>query len=243
MSVSKSMDFPNSKKLSYAEQVKNNQSNEFQDNSLLFLPVPGPQGPQGPKGEKGERGTQGEPGKPGKDGQKGDRGYSGKDGKSYATAYEQSFGWAKYDNKKDKRISLSADKGIDGWVNVYIDYPSGRSTSQFLSDSKIELYNPESRKINLKHLALGSQVEITYIFEVETFGNNTEVWARSFFPGSNSSVSSFVACLKYQYVYELYTTHKIFLSEESDRINGIVPQLRTDMESSAVMKSIIISVM
>lgn len=240
------MDFPSSKKSSYADQVKNSNPGDLQDNSLSFLPVPGPQGPQGPKGDKGERGAQGEAGIPGKDGQRGERGYPGKDGqdgKSYTTAYDQSFGWAKYDNKKENLISLNATKGVDGWVNVYINYPTGSANSQFLSNSKIELYNPESRKINLKHLDLGSQIEVTYIFEIETFGNNTEVWARSFLPGTNSSVSSFVASLKYQYTYELSTTHKIFLATEADRMGGIVPQLRTDMESSAVVKSIIVSVM
>ena len=53
MAVSKSMSFPNEKKLSYSDQVTINQGTVSPENTLQFLPVPGPMGPQGPKGEPG----------------------------------------------------------------------------------------------------------------------------------------------------------------------------------------------
>ena len=59
MAVSKAMDFPSSKKSSYAAQVEQSQSSPYQENTLSFLPVPGPQGPQGPTGKDGKDGNQG----------------------------------------------------------------------------------------------------------------------------------------------------------------------------------------
>ena len=75
MAVSKSMDFPGAKKSSYAAQVEQSQSSNYQENTLSFLPVPGPVGPQGPAGRDG------------KDGKPGDVGPEGPEGKNLIVIY------------------------------------------------------------------------------------------------------------------------------------------------------------
>ena len=86
MAASISMDFPGAKKSSYAAQVEQSQSLPYQENTLSFLPVPGPVGPQGPAGRDGKDGKEGPVGPEGKEGQKGPQGPSGKDGKSSVSA-------------------------------------------------------------------------------------------------------------------------------------------------------------
>ena len=54
MSVSKSMDFPGSKKSSYAAQVAQSTGVTIEP-SVGYIPVPGPQGPTGNPGPKGEK--------------------------------------------------------------------------------------------------------------------------------------------------------------------------------------------
>ena len=65
---------------------------------------------------------------------------------------------------------------------------------------------------------------------------------RSNFITSKEYVSSFVATLKYQYTYELNTTHHLFLDKDINKVSGIVPQIRTDMDATCKIKSIYISV-
>ena len=48
--------------------------------------------------------------------------------------------------------------------------------------------------------------------------------------------------LKYQYTYEMSVTQAVFIENESDKTSGAVPQLRTDMDALARLKSIHISV-
>ncbi len=74
--MSKSMDFPSSKKSSYAAQVVETQTTNA-DVLINYVPVPGPMGPQGPAGVPG---PQGPAGKDGIQGPKGERGTPGKDG-------------------------------------------------------------------------------------------------------------------------------------------------------------------
>ena len=88
MAVSKSMDFPSGKKSSYAAQVEQSQASPYQDNSLSFIPVPGPEGPVGPAGKDGS------PGPEGKMGPQGPAGPTGKDGKSSISSSGQQPGWA-----------------------------------------------------------------------------------------------------------------------------------------------------
>ena len=241
MSVSKSMDFPGAKKSGYASQVKQSQETSL-NNELSFLPVPGPQGPQGPKGDKGDPGIPGTPGKDGERGPKGEKGAAGKDGNSYDPVYKQEVGWASYVNSKLENFSLGADKGDDGWVSVYISELDKKTNRLYLPKGSTELYNKETRRVNLRPLALGSQLDVTYNFSLTTFSNNTEVWVRSFMGDSENSVSSFVASLKYQYDYELSTTHRIYLENDKQLAEGVVPQIRTDLAAMANLRSIVISV-
>ena len=77
MSVSKSMDFPASKKSGYAEIAQQSQTS---DPSISYIPVPGPQGIKGDPGSQGPRGDKGDKGEKGDPGPKGDPGKDGKSG-------------------------------------------------------------------------------------------------------------------------------------------------------------------
>lgn len=231
--TSKNIEFPKSNK-SYGSKIQ-----ESQDQVQQFFAVPGPAGPQGPAGpkgdpgQKGEKGDRGERGIPGKD---------GKDGKSYFPVYEQNAGWAVYFNKEQKPIKLGANEGQDGWVSIFVDAQGNNTNEKYLPADGVALYNPVSRRINLKQLKVGSQILITYNFEITTFNANTEIWARSLFVNSGTSNTSFVANFKYDYTYDLSVTHSMALSEEIDKIGGIVPQLRSDHPTIAAIKSILVSV-
>jgi hypothetical protein len=232
------MDFPVNKKTGYAAQVEQAQMSTVEP-GIVYLPVPGPQGPQGPKGEAGKPGKNGEPGKTG---DRGPQGVPGKEGKSYLPKYEQAAGWASYEDLNGKNFKLGFSNGVDGWVNVFVDPKSMNSYEKYLPEASASLYNPSSRRINLRHLNLGSQVQITYSFEVTTFSNNTEIWFRSIFPGSETNVTSFVANLKYQYTYELSATHNLVLKTEQDKNSGIIPQIRSDLDAVAKLKNIYVSI-
>lgn len=238
ISTSKNMDFPVSKK-AYASKVDQSQNIQQQP---TFLPVPGPQGPEGRPGQPGAIGPQGPKGDRGEPGPAGKDGRDGKDGKSYFPVYEQNAGWAIYFNKEQKQFKLGADQGEDGWVNVFVDGLGDSTNEKYLPKESVSLYNPNNKKINLKGLKLGSQLNITYSFEVVTFGPNTEIWARSLFHNSHDAVTSFVAILKYDYTYDFSITHNVFLTSEVDKIGGIIPQLRSDHTSIAKIKSIAVSV-
>lgn len=242
--MSKNMDFPSSKKSSYSQIAQQNLPTE---QLTSYIPVPGPQGPQGDpgaqgprglKGDKGDKGEQGPKGDPGKDGR---NGKDGKDGKSYLPVYNQDAGWARYVDPNPSQVPLGATRGVDGWVAFTIS-PGYGTNEKFLPRESVSLYNSNSKKINLKHLELGSQIEVTYNFKVETFSNNTELWARTFFPGTENTSTTLVGVLKYQYEYDISITHKVYLDNEIDRANGFVPQLRADMDSVAKLTSIEVSV-
>jgi hypothetical protein len=231
------MDFPTNKKDDYAAKVQESQSINTVASSS-FIPVPGP---QGEPGKQGRDGLAGPPGPPGPKGEKGDPGKSGKNGKSFSTVYDQEPGWASYEENENNFIKMGATRGIDGWVNVFISRNSNHE-ERFLPKNGVSLYNPETKRINLKNLKIGTQLEITYSFVVSTMYSNTEVWMRSFLPGTKSEITTFSASLKYQHEYEISETHNIFLNKESDKIAGIVPQIRTDMDAMARLKIIHISV-
>lgn len=238
--MSKNMDFPSSKKSSYSQITQQSFPSE---QSASYLPVPGPQGPkgdpgsQGPRGEKGERGEKGDPGPkgdPGKDGK------NGKDGKTYLPVYGQDAGWARYYSKDPEQTTLGATRGLDGWVSFSVSGSS--SLEKYLPRNSVSLYNENTKRLNFKNLELGSQVEITYNFEIETFSNNTELWCRTYFPGTQESVTSLIGVLKYQYTYDFSVTHKIYIDKDTYRVNGAVPQLRSDMDAIAKLLSVSISV-
>lgn len=234
MTTSKNIDFPKS---NYAQAVQKSQ----EVSEATFFAVPGPEGPRGVEGRPGPKGDRGEVGPKGEAGKYGKPGKDGLPGKSYFPKYEQNSGWAKYVNNPKKVTALGATRGIDGWVDLYVESSVG-ATETYLPENSVSLYNPESRKLNFKGLKLGSQVKIVYNFEVETFNTNTEIWFKTIFPDSGTEIMSYVASLKYQYSYELSTTHNFAIVNESDRASGAGIQVRSDMEASAKLKSIYISV-
>ncbi len=238
MAVSKSMDFPGSKKSSYAAQVVETKT-LGSDQLINYVPVPGP---MGLKGEQGHPGTPGPAGKDGIQGPKGERGLPGKDGESSLSSSGQQAGWASYFNLNKKPIKLGVNHGEDGWVKVWVDCKGSNTNQKYLPQECTSLWNAEQRMLNFHGLKVGSQVFVTYNFELTTESNNTEVWMRTFFPKSSTEISQFVASLKYQYVYNMYVTQHFFIEDSLMWNSGAVPQIRADYDSSVIMNSIYVSV-
>ena len=238
MAVSKSMEFPYKKP--YASKVNEQPVNENQS----FIPVPGPQGLPGSPGPKGDKGDPGERGPKGPKGDKGDPGKpgtNGKDGKSYFPVYMQNAGWAKYISASSKQRKIGATEGDDGWVGFWLETDNS-SIELYLPEDSVSLYNPNTRRINFKGLNIGAQVQISYRFEITTFSANTEVWCRSLSSNEESSVTSFIGNLKYEYSYDISVNHSVTVDSEATRIFGVLPQLRSDYPATAVLKSIYVSV-
>jgi hypothetical protein len=241
MAVSKSMDFPTSKKSSYAAQVEQSKAESVQENTLSFLPVPGPEGPQGPAGRDGKDGKKGDQGPVGPQGPKGERGNPGKDGESSLSSSGQQAGWASYANTKESEVRLGITKGDEGWVNVFLLSKENKN-EKYLPTGAVGFWNDNTRMINFRGLKQGSQVFITYNFELTTYNNNTEVWIRTFVPNTDRDLSQFVASLKYQHTYPISVTQQIFVEDEKVWANGAYPQIRTDYDASVIMKSIYVGV-
>lgn len=237
MAVSKSMDFPSSKKSTYAAQVVQSQPMSSEE-SISYIPVPGPQGPIGPQGLQGPKG---DPGKDGLPGPKGERGAAGKDGASSLSSSGQQAGWASYNNSKPVEFRLGATRGDDGWVSVYVESNQSDSKEIFIPKGCVSLWNNNSRSINFKGLRVGSQVFIKYEFELTTLSNNTELWVRTYFPKLDMDNAQFVASLKYQYTYNISTTQHFYVTDEI-WASGAIPQIRSDFDALLVMKSIYVSV-
>jgi len=241
MAISKSMDSP-VKKSNYSEQVTQSQ---FQENTLSFLPVPGPQGPVGPQGQKGdkgepgpvgEKGEKGDPGKPGKNG------INGKDGKSVLSPSEQQIGWGYYKDINLKQTRTGIDKGEDGWVNLIL-YGLDQSIKEtYLPKGNVSLWNNTTKRINFKTLNDGAIVTIRYNVALTTYSNNTEVWFKTLLFKDEESPVSYVGNLKYQYDYEFSITQNIFIHDGESKNFGGIPQIRTDNPCEAVLKSLYISV-
>jgi hypothetical protein len=238
MATSSNINFPSS---GYASKVKASQQLE----EPSFIPLPGPQGPEGQRGPKGDRGLpgesikgdkgdRGEPGASGKDGK------DGKDGKSYLPSYNQNSGWGKYYDSSPRQMPIGATRGEDGWVSFWIDGLSKNETN--LPADSVSLYSPEFKKINLRGLEIGSQIQIVYNFEIVTFAPNTEVLAKSLFMGTDKSFITLVGSFKYQHSYDISVIHQVTIDNKSDKIAGIVPQLMSDLDALATLKSIYISV-
>lgn len=241
MATSKSMDFPGAKKSSYAAQVEQSQSSGLPDNTLSFLPVPGPVGPQGPAGRDGKDGKEGPQGPEGKQGPKGQQGPAGKDGLSSLSSSGQQAGWASYHNKSEKSFKLGISEGDDGWVPVFL-LSDGVSNEKYLPIGCTSLWNDHSRTFNFRGLEEGAQVFITYSFELTTYSSNTEVWIRTYSPNSDLDISQFIGSLKYQHTYPITVTQHIFIENQKIWGNGAVPQIRTDYDASVILKSIYVSV-
>ena len=242
MAVSKSMDFPGGKKSSYAAQVEQSQASPTVDNALSFLPVPGPVGPQGPAGRDGRNGEQGLPGQQGEPGPKGDRGPAGINGQSSLSSSGQQAGWASYTNTIDKPTKLGISQGDDGWVTLLLDTKDKSQNEKYLPEGCTSLWNSHQRALNFHGIKEGSQVSVTYNFELTTYSSNTEVWLRTYFATNDQEFVQFVGSLKYQNTYNLSVTQKIFIENHAMWGNGAVPQIRTDFDASVIFNSVYVSV-
>jgi hypothetical protein len=242
MAVSKSMDFPGAKKSSYAAQVEQSQASPTVDNALSFLPVPGPVGPQGPPGRDGRNGEQGLPGPQGEPGPKGDRGPAGVNGQSSLSSSGQQAGWASYTNTIDKPTKLGISQGDDGWVTLILDTKDKNQNEKYLPEGCTSLWNSHQRALNFHGIKEGSQVSVTYNFELTTYSSNTEVWLRTYFATNDQEFVQFVGSLKYQNTYNLSVTQKIFIENHAMWGNGAVPQIRTDFDASVIFNSVYVSV-
>ena len=236
MAVSKSMDFPGAKKSSYAAQVEQSQASPYQDNSLSFVPVPGPEGPPGPAGKNGSQGPEG------KVGPQGPPGPSGKDGKSFISASGQQPGWASYTNTIEKTTKLGISQGDDGWVTLILDTKDKNQNETYLPKGCTSLWNSHQRALNFHGIKEGSQVSVTYNFELTTYTNNTEIWLRTYFASNDQEFVQFVGSLKYQNTYNLSVTQNIFIEDQAMWGNGAVPQIRTDFDASVILNSVYVSV-
>jgi hypothetical protein len=242
MAVSKSMDFPGAKKSSYAAQVEQSQATGLPDNTLSFLPVPGPVGPQGTAGRDGKDGKEGPQGPEGKAGQKGAQGPAGKDGLSSLSSSGQQAGWASYTNAIDKPIKLGISQGDDGWVTLILDTKDKKQDETYLPKGCTSLWNSHQRALNFHGIKEGSQVFVTYNFELTTYTANTEVWLRTYFKSKDKEFVQLVGSFKYQGTYVLSITQQIFIEDSSMWGNGAVPQIRTDFDSSVIFNSVYVSV-
>lgn len=204
-----------------------------------YVAVPGPAGPPGPQGPAGPQGLEG---KEGPAGPRGEPGTPGRDGETYLPVYKQKTGWAKYGNSNLRQIALGANRGKDGWVSFDVNASKADSIETYLPYKSVSLYNPETNRINLKHLAIGTRLAITYNLKLSTMSSNTELWVRSIFPTSGKAYTSFVGNFKYEYDYDLSVTQFVTIDNESQRSDGILPQARSDMNSLLIPLSITISV-
>jgi hypothetical protein len=242
MAASKSMDFPGAKKSSYAAQVEQSQASTYQENTLSFLPVPGPQGPQGPAGRDGKDGLPGPIGPEGQKGQKGEKGATGQNGLSSLSSSGQQAGWASYTNTIDKPTKLGISQGDDGWVTLLLDTKDKSQNEKYLPEGCTSLWNSHQRALNFHGIKEGSQVFVTYNFELTTYTSNTEVWLRTYFASNDQEFVQLVGSFKYQGTYNLSTTQQIFIENASMWGNGAVPQIRTDFDSSVIFNSVYVSV-
>jgi hypothetical protein len=242
MAASKSMDFPSAKKSSYAAQVEQSKALPYQENTLSFLPVPGPVGPQGPSGRDGKDGKEGPEGPEGKQGPKGAQGPAGKDGLSSLSSSGQQAGWASYTNDITKPTKLGISQGDDGWVTLILDTKDKVQNEKYLPKGCTSLWNSHQRALNFHGIKEGSQVFVTYNFEITTYTANTEVWLRTYFASNDQEFVQLVGSFKYQNTYNLSVTQHIFIEDKAMWGNGAVPQIRTDFDASVIFNSVYVSV-
>jgi hypothetical protein len=234
--MAKSMDFPQKKK--YLETIQEVKTTEY-----IAVPgitgekgevgPPGPAGPQGPKGDKGDVGRQGP---------QGERGEPGRAGDGYDSPSGQYPGWAYYANKSTQESRLGPERGEDGWVSFFLDIDQSKTIEAYLPNRSVSLLNPTTRNINLKTLKVGAKVDIRYDFSIETYSSNTEVWIRTLLRDEQISPMGYVGLLKYQYLYDISHCQTIFINSDKIKNYGGQPQIRTDNESSFILKGIYVSV-
>lgn len=236
------MDFPSAKKSSYAAQVEQNQSSPNQENILSFLPVPGPQGPIGPSGRDGTNGNQGPEGPQGPQGKDGQRGQKGQDGQSSISSSGQQAGWASYTNSLEKPIKLGISQGDDGWVTLLLNTKDKTQNETYLPIGCTSLWNSHQQALNFHGIKEGSQIFVTYNFELTTYSANTEVWLRTYFASKDKEFVQLIGSFKYQNVYSLSATQQIFIEDQAMWGNGAIAQIRTDFDASVIFNSIYVSV-
>lgn len=241
--MSKSMNFPDAaKRKKYSDIISQEQSSTAPP-EIAYVAVPGPQGPQGiqgPKGDQGPVGPQGPKGDPGKNGKDGS---DGKDGISMLSPSGQNIGWGLYYNHDRQTIDLGAQRGTDGWVRLKINSKGKNTVEKFLpTEDSVSLWIDVAQKINFKGLKVGSIVDICYNIELTTLQNNTELWYRSYVENNDNYPTTYGGTLKYQFTYDISLQHRMVIDSYSTQSNGVFPEIRTDYDALAIVKSIIISV-
>lgn len=244
--MSKSMNFPDAaKKKKYSDVISQEQSSQI-NQEIAYVAVPGPQGPQGiqgPKGEPGQTGPAGPQGPKGDPGKNGKDGRDGKDGISMLSPSGQNIGWALYYNHNKTTISLGAERGSDGWVRLKLDSKGKNTIERFLpTDDSVSLWMDVAQKINLRGLKIGSIIDICYNIELTTLQNNTEFWYRSYIENNENYPTTYGGTLKYQFSYDISLQHRVVVDSHSAQSSGIYPEIRTDHDALAIVKSIIICV-
>ena len=237
--MAKSMDFPQKKK--YLETIQEVKTTEY-------IAVPGMTGekgevgPSGPAGLQGPKGDKGDKGDAGRQGPQGERGEPGRAGDGYDSPSGQYPGWAYYANKNTQTSRLGPERGDDGWVTFFLDIDELKTIEEYLPNKSVSLLNSTTRNINLKTLKVGSKVDIRYDFSLETYVPNTEVWIRTLLKEESASPIGYVGLLKYQYSYDISYPQTIFINSHKIKNYGGIPQVRTDNESSFILKGIYVSV-
>jgi hypothetical protein len=237
--MAKSMDFPQKKK--YLETIQEVKTTEY-------IAVPGISGekgeigPQGPQGERGLKGDKGDVGKQGPQGPQGERGEPGRAGDGYDSPSGQYPGWAYYENKSTQTYRLGPERGEDGWVSFFLSIDESKTVETYLPNRSVSLLNPTTNNINLKTLKVGAKVDIRYDFCLETYVPNTEIWIRTLLRDEDISPIGYVGLVKYQYSYDISYCQTIFINNDKIKNYGAIPQIRTDNESSFILKGMYVSV-
>jgi hypothetical protein len=233
------MDFPQKKK--YLETIQEVRTTEY-------IAVPGIAGEKGepgkigPQGERGLKGDKGDTGKQGPQGPQGERGEPGRAGDGYDSPSGQYPGWAYYANKSTQTYRLGPERGEDGWVSFFLNIDESKTIQTYLPNKSVSLLNITANNINLKTLKTGARVDIRYDFSLETYTPNTEVWIRTLLRDEDLSPIGYVGLVKYQYSYDISYCQTIFINSDKIKNYGGIPQIRTDNESSFILKGIYVSV-
>ena len=234
--MAKSMNFPQKKK--YLETIQEVKTTEY----IAVPGMTGEKGEVGPPGPAGIQGPKGDRGDIGRPGPQGERGEPGRAGDGYDSPSGQYPGWAYYANKSTQQYRLGPERGDDGWVSFFLDIEESKTIESYLPNKSVSLLNITARNINLKTLKIGARVDIRYDFSIETYSSNTEVWIRTLLRDEEISPMGYVGLLKYQYLYDISHSQTIFINSDKIKNYGGQPQVRTDNESSFILKGIYVSV-
>ena len=234
--MAKSMDFPPKKK--YLETIQEVKTTEY----IAVPGMTGEKGEVGPPGPPGIQGPKGDKGDIGRPGPQGERGEAGRAGDGYDSPSGQYPGWAYYANKSTQQYRLGPERGDEGWVSFFLDIDESKTIESYLPNRSVSLLNETARNINLKTLKVGAKVDIRYDFSLETYSSNTEVWIRTLLRDEEISPMGYVGLLKYQYSYDISYSQTIFINNDKIKNYGGQPQVRTDNESSFILKGIYVSV-